>query len=69
MINQLEIKCIGCNKTPDELPEYKSIAKAEGYESATQAVMREEGTYNPRNGHFYCTSCYIKEGMPSGVAI
>lgn len=29
-------------------------------------VRSEEGTYNPKNGHFLCDSCYIAEGMPSG---
>jgi hypothetical protein len=28
-------------------------------------VWREEGTLNRETGHFLCTSCYIKAGMPS----
>jgi hypothetical protein len=28
-------------------------------------VREEEGTYNPANGHFLCTHCYIAAGMPS----
>lgn len=28
-------------------------------------VEQEEGTYNPKNGHFLCDKCYIKAGMPS----
>jgi hypothetical protein len=30
-----------------------------------QVVREQEGTFNPRNGHFLCTDCYIKAGMPS----
>lgn len=28
-------------------------------------VWQEEGTLNPKNGHFLCTTCYIAAGMPS----
>lgn len=28
-------------------------------------IIKEEGTYNPSNGHFLCDACYIKAGMPS----
>lgn len=27
---------------------------------------RSDGTYNPKNGHFWCDSCYIAIGMPLG---
>lgn len=64
----LEVKCKGCGKKPEELKEYVTLAKENGYESAEQAVKREEGTYNPSTGQFYCTSCYIKAGMPLGQA-
>lgn len=60
--------CVGCTKAPAELPEYARLAEDEGYKDADQAVRREEGTYNRSNGHFYCTSCYIKAGQPNGVA-
>jgi hypothetical protein len=30
-----------------------------------QYVSAEEGTLNRENGHFACTTCYIKMGMPS----
>lgn len=33
--------------------------------TADQYVRTEEGTYNPANGHFVCTPCYIEIGMPS----
>jgi hypothetical protein len=28
-------------------------------------VRREEGTFNPANGHFLCDACYIAAGQPS----
>lgn len=67
-MSEIIVKCACCGKKPEELAEYRDIAKVEGYTSAEEAVRREEGTYNPRNGHFYCTACYIKKGMPLGVA-
>jgi hypothetical protein len=61
---QVQPICIGCNKQPEELEEY--IEAAEDHEiSPTEYVKQEEGTYNSLNGHFLCTDCYIKAGMPS----
>lgn len=56
--------CTGCNKTADELDEYIEAAQDVGM-TIEQYVREEEGTYNPENGHFLCTNCYIKAGMPS----
>ena len=56
--------CIGCGKHPDELEEYVEIAKEEGM-TPDEFVRKEEGTYNRENGHFLCTPCYAKAGMPS----
>lgn len=64
----LDIRCVGCARSPEDIPEYVELADAEGYPNAASAVQREEGTYNPINGHFYCTSCYVKAGTPLGVA-
>ncbi len=61
---RLEPFCIGCNKKASELEEYVEIAKEEGMTPADY-VREEEGTYNPSNGHFLCTPCYVKAGMPS----
>ena len=56
--------CTGCNKTADELEEY--IEGARDFEMTVEEYVRtEEGTYNPENGHFLCTACYIAAGMPS----
>ncbi len=56
--------CIGCKKVPAELEEY-AIPAAESDMTPEEYVKAEEGTYNPRNGHFACTNCYIAMGMPS----
>lgn len=60
----MKIVCAYCDKTPAEIEEYVEMAKLEEM-SPDEYVQREEGTYNRENGHFACTSCYIKSGMPS----
>lgn len=57
-------KCIRCNKSPTEIPEYIDAAKSMGLHPI-EYVISEEGTYNPINGHFACTDCYLAMGMPS----
>lgn len=59
--------CVGCKKRPDELLEYTDLTSDGSYASASAAV-RDDGTFNPTNGHFWCMACYIKAGMPLGVA-
>lgn len=56
--------CTGCNKHPEQIPEYVEMA---GIEDMTpdEYVIAEEGTYNQQNGHFLCTDCYCNAGMPS----
>jgi hypothetical protein len=56
--------CIGCNKKPAELDEYVECADDEGC-TPDEYVRSEEGTFNRENGHFLCTDCYIKAGMPA----
>jgi hypothetical protein len=75
--------CRGCKKPPHEISEYVNAVRAEGYcpsqfladpngkpmrNEAAIFVKREEGTYNPETGWFWCTACYIKAGQPLGVA-
>jgi hypothetical protein len=62
--------CVGCGKTPDQLAEYVEMVAPDygGFKSADEAVRKNEGTFNRQNQHFWCTSCYIKVGMPLGVA-
>lgn len=59
-----EPMCMGCAKVPEELLEYVICGEAED-QTPTEYVIENEGTYNPRNGHFLCDSCYIKNGQPS----
>lgn len=56
--------CIGCGKHPDDIEEYREIVAGTD-EAPDDYVRQEEGTYNPANGHFACTDCYIEMGMPS----
>jgi hypothetical protein len=56
--------CTGCNKRPEDIPEYAEAAFDDGI-SPDDYVKGEEGTYNAINGHFLCTDCYIKAGMPT----
>lgn len=71
MVNPI---CINCGKEPSELSEYVDAVQGENEDSilhfvdANDYVRREEGTYNRENGHFFCTPCYIKVGMPLGKA-
>lgn len=64
---EFEPICIGCQKHPDHIGEYIDAA-AEEEVTPAEYVRMGEGTYNPRNGHFLCTSCYIKAGQPLGIA-
>jgi hypothetical protein len=65
-----DIRCVGCGKLPQEIDEYVRAAREEPkfFKSAEDYVTREEGTYNPQNGHFLCTACYINAGSPSSPA-
>ena len=56
--------CIGCGSIPENLDEYAVPAREEGI-SPAEYVRTQEGTYNPRNGHFLCTACYVRTGAPS----
>lgn len=56
--------CIGCKKEPKDIPECVGYAAAEKM-TPDEFVIGLEGTYNPNNGHFLCTECYINWGMPS----
>lgn len=62
-----KLYCKLCGKTPSELEEYVSAAKAENM-TPEEYVQQEEGTYNEQTGEFYCTPCYVNAGMPLGTA-
>jgi len=57
--------CVGCRRTPRQIPEYKGL----GYASASEACLSEEGTLDRDTGRFLCSPCYIKAGMPVGPAV
>lgn len=56
-----------CGRRPEEIPEYaEAEAVVDGtYLSPSDYVICQEGTFNPANGHFCCTECYVQIGMPS----
>lgn len=60
----MKAECFRCGRTPAQIPEYVEAAR-EFDTTPNEFVRHEEGTYNPRNGHFACTDCYIEIGMPS----
>lgn len=62
-----DIRCELCGRKPDEISEYVEAASEEKI-TPDQYILENEGTYNPINGHFYCTNCYIEIGMPLGMA-
>ena len=61
------MRCKGCGRKPSEILEYQVEAEMEGI-SPDRFVRESEGTYNEDTGEFYCTSCYLKIGTPSGKA-
>lgn len=67
--NRPELICNGCGKSPSEIDEYVSAAneRHSGVADMTpdEYVWQEEGTLNRESGHFLCTDCYVKAGMPS----
>ena len=64
LVHKFEIICAYCHRKPNEIIEYIEIAKCMGI-TPDMAVQQEEGTHNTKNGHFCCTDCYIKIGMPA----
>lgn len=60
----IDMICVGCNKKPVDLSEFIEYAEVEEC-TADEFVWENEGTLNRDNGHFLCTDCYIKAGMPS----
>lgn len=61
---KIQLICVGCNKTPNQLDEYIGYAEDAGM-TPDEYVWEEEGTLNTDSGSFFCTSCYIKAGCPS----
>lgn len=61
------LKCIGCQKPPEEIREYQMEAKMEGI-TPSQWVRQNEsvGVWGAKHGAeaFWCTKCYIEAGQP-----
>lgn len=53
-----------CGRYAEQIPAVRAEAAALNL-TPEEWVLREEGTYNPDNGHFSCDACYIEMGMPS----
>ena len=61
-----KLTCIGCKKQPEEINEYVSYAENEKT-TPTEWVRKNEavGCWGPNSRNkFWCTTCYIKNGMP-----
>lgn len=43
------------------------LPKEEKQRRRIEFVQTDEGTFNTKNGHFLCNSCYIKAGCPSSA--
>ncbi len=64
MSTQIDVRCVGCHKTPEEIQEYVDAIVDAPCSTPTEFVKNWDGTYNPKNGHFACTECYIAMGQP-----
>lgn len=49
----------------DSDPSWEHLSQEEREEKTLRWTWYNEGTMNWENGHFACTECYIKMGMPS----
>lgn len=59
-----KLTCIGCKKGPEEIQEYITEARMADT-TPEQFLIEHEGTLHKfRRNKFYCTTCYIKAGMP-----
>lgn len=65
-------RCVGCGKRPADLDEYQEMIEDwnaeipdEKHITADDFVRMEEGTFNPEDGAFACSPCYVAMGMPS----
>lgn len=60
--------CPSCKKNAEDIPGLKEeMNEVFGGDKVhvDSLIATEEGTFNPKNGHFLCMKCYIKAGMPS----
>ena len=59
--------CKICKKSASEISEYVCEAKKNKMD-VDDYIEEEEGTLNFKTKQFYCTNCYVKIGMPIGIA-
>lgn len=64
-MHDLDIRCIDCRKTPEEIPEYQQAAR-DNLVTPTAYVVQEEGTYNKETGHFLCTGDFLVREFAQG---
>jgi len=57
------ISCVGCQRTPEQIPIYVMLAVEDGVEPDVW-VSYNDGTYNTETGRFACDECYIDMGQP-----
>jgi len=55
--------CHYCGRRAEDIDEYVDMAHEENI--SPEEFAKTDGTYNPDNDVFCCTSCYITLGMPS----
>lgn len=67
LIKSRKMTCKVCGREPSQIFEYL-LAGLEFRMTPEEFVEKEEGTYNRDTQLFYCTECYIRIGMPLGVA-
>lgn len=61
-VNPDSLYCSNCYRHPEDCG-YDLFC--EPGESASEYVIREEGTYDPVSGGFLCDECYVRCGMPT----
>lgn len=55
----MNIKCLKCNKKPNEIVEYVQLAKEENI-TPEQFVIKNEGTFNKETGYFCAHNVILK---------
>lgn len=72
-------RCTGCDVLaadmksldyfwPEDQLELLELEEQQIRQERVDYVRAEDGTYNRENGHFLCDKCYLRAGMPLGVA-
>lgn len=67
VMNEKEPRCSVCGKLASECIPVQVWKDIQKYPSAS-SMAKDDGTYNPHENVFCCNTCYIKIGMPLGIA-